>query len=208
MIEWTIIAAQKSNLFDSILVTTEDEEIAEIAASIGAEILKRPLELAADNITLVPVVTHVLERFRGIFSSFCMLMANCPLREASDIIAAHKLLDGTGEDGVMSVVSYDWRRPRWALYESEGWLRRAALSTTPADPSSTSRLLCPSGAIRWCHIDKFLAEKSFLTSRSRGFELPWHRAIDIDEQEDFEMADCIAHSLRNGFEFKAPRRIS
>lgn len=61
LIAWTIESAKKSKLIDRYAVSTEDEEIAKVAKEYGAEVIKRPLELATDEATTLAVLQHAIE---------------------------------------------------------------------------------------------------------------------------------------------------
>ena len=103
----------------------------------------------------------------------------------------------------MQTRRYDWRPPQWALRAVDGWLAFAMPQPEPGPLDRRERLVCPSGAIRWFASDRFLAHGSFYPPRLAGFELPWRRAIDIDEPGDLEMARCVAFALDGGFAFAA-----
>jgi N-acylneuraminate cytidylyltransferase len=203
MIAWTIEAALRSGLFKSVIVSTEDSEIASIAEVHGVSVQMRPSELATDTVGVAEVARYVLSTTSDTAEAFCLLMANCPLRTDADIVGAHERFAQSGADGVMSVVRYGWLRPDWALAESLGWL-----GPIPGAPDllryGPDRLpLCPSGAIRWMKTAALLANPTFYPVRLLGYELPWYRAVDIDTEEDLEFARCIAHAARTGFRFRA-----
>ena len=78
LIAWTIGAALKSRYLDKVLVSTEDEEIAEISRSYGAEVLKRPAELAVDTALSRDVIAHALEATGS--ENSVLLQATSPIR--------------------------------------------------------------------------------------------------------------------------------
>lgn len=80
LIGWTIEAAKKSKFIDRYLVSTEDDEIARIAQSFGAEVLRRPAELATDKADTLDVLKHAL----GLIPSdtLVLLQATSPVRKA------------------------------------------------------------------------------------------------------------------------------
>ncbi len=200
MIAWTVHAALESRLFDTVLVTTDDDEIAACATLPGATLDRRPAHLAADNVPLTQVLTYILEKSGAGYDNVCLLMPNCPLRDEADIKASFARFAGTSACATMSVVAYDWRRPEWALLETDGYIHSASVQDRHA-VASRQHLMCPSGAIRWVHVDGFLRQPTFYPQRLTGFEMPWHRAIDIDEATDLELASCVGHALDSGFRF-------
>ena len=202
MLAWTVEAARAADVFDAVLVSTEDDEIAAAARAAGAAVRARPAALAGDAVPVAEVLADLLRGFDPLPDAVCLLMPNCPLRTGADIADALARHRATGADVTMSVVAYDWRRPGWALRAAGSWLRPVDADALGggADPA---RLVCPSGAIRWVKPAAFLAAPGFYPARLAGHELPWHRAIDIDEAADLEMAACVAHALDHGFRFAA-----
>lgn len=203
MISWTVEAARECDLFDRIIVTTEDDEIAEAAKGADAEILPRPVQLAGDDVPLADVLLHALHAIDvSADTDVCMLMPNCPLRDGRDILDTYAVHSERQSDVCMSVVSYDWRPPQWALQMNDhGWYTQVHGKEVGKAVTKSERWVAPSGAVRWVRAGKFSAEAAFYPDRLSGHELPWHRAIDIDEAEDFEMAECVAHAIDNGFIF-------
>jgi CMP-N-acetylneuraminic acid synthetase len=79
LIAWSIEAAQNSSLVDRVLVSTDDEKIAKIAKSFGAEVLPRPALLATDEATTISVLTHVAQEIPTA-GTFIVLQPTSPLR--------------------------------------------------------------------------------------------------------------------------------
>ena len=99
---------------------------------------------------------------------------------------------------LMSVFDYGWSPPSWALRESDGYLR----GSIRRQLWGRCRLVCPSGAIRWQWTNRSSPwSRSWYPDKLVGFPMPWHRALDIDEREDYEAALCIAHAIDHGFRF-------
>ena len=200
LIAWSVAAALDSELFERVVVTTDDDAIARAGAEAGAEVLKRPAALGADDVPLVRVAQHALAELGAGYDAFCLLMANCPLRTAADVRASYdRFAVRDDRAALMSVFGYGWSPPPWALRESQGYLRRVDPDGKLMGPNAG--LLCPSGAIRWQHQSDFAAEPTWYPDKLVGFPMPWHRALDIDEREDYEAALCIAHACDHGFRF-------
>lgn len=203
MIVWTIDAARASGVFDAVYVTTEDSEIAAVAEGAGAAVLNRDAALAADDVPLGAVLEDALRRVDAKAKRACLLMPNCPLRDADDISASAAEFAKTEMDVLMSVVAYDWRRPQWALREDGGRLVPVGWREPPKPTDVPERLVCPSGAIRWVRRERFLADPGFYPEALAGFALTWYRGIDIDDAADLEFAECVAFAMDRGFPFGA-----
>lgn len=90
MIAWTIEAAIQSDIFDHILVSTDDEEIAKISKAFGANVpFLRPAEISTDHATTNDVVTHMVDwienKYGQTVSIVTILQPTSPLRTAADI---------------------------------------------------------------------------------------------------------------------------
>jgi len=108
LIAWTIEAAIASSLFQKVIVSTEDAEIADIAKFYGAEApFLRPPELATDTASTVSVVHHAVEwllRHEGQVPDFVMILEpTSPARRSFHIVEAGQMLEGSGADAVASI---------------------------------------------------------------------------------------------------------
>ena len=203
MIGHTISAAVKSGLFGAPYVSTDDEEIARVSERYGAQVpFMRPPELATDAAALQPVCLHVLEELeaRGKrYEHLCLLMPNCPLRTAQDIVNSYEAYRASGRDFLMSVTDYGGLVPFWALRkEEDGTLVRY----WPEDYHSVNSqclpdVYCPSGAIRWARVEAFRAQRTFYGEGLVGYALPRDRAIDIDDPMDLLFARSLL-AFKNG----------
>lgn len=200
MLAWTIAVARESGLFDEIVVSTEDAEIAEIAKACGAATDARPAVLAEDSAGLSQVADEYLVRRKLGAGHCCILIANCPLRTDEDIRGAYRRICDTEAHSTISVVRYGWRRPQWALRRDGPWLR-TTWSKTPTPLERPEELFCPTGAVRWIDVASFRRNPESYPQRLSAYELPWWRGIDIDDAGDLEMAECVAHAIDSGFRF-------
>ncbi|NEP42096.1 MAG: acylneuraminate cytidylyltransferase family protein, partial [Okeania sp. SIO2H7] len=95
LLAYAIEAAIESNVFEQVCVSSEDEEILEIASVYGADLpLRRPQELSTDRSQVKQVCTYLLEELTAkgrIYNEFAVLLATSPLRTAEDIKAAYEL---------------------------------------------------------------------------------------------------------------------
>jgi CMP-N,N'-diacetyllegionaminic acid synthase len=103
LLAWTLEAAQAARSVTRVVVSTDDAEIAEVAESLGAEVLDRPAALAADETPMLDVVRHALGEL-GAVDVLVLLQPTSPLRRAAHIDEAVELLEGSDADSVVSVV--------------------------------------------------------------------------------------------------------
>jgi len=201
MLAWTVQAAERTELFDDIVVSTDDDEIAAIAKSAGARVLMRGADISDSAATLIQVVHDVIARWSPEFDEFCMLLANCPLREAHDIAEAHDRYCERRPPALLSVTSFGWTPPFRALSMDGGQLKGVFADWVEKKSQEYPEVVCPSGAIYWASPAAMQEAGDLYVPGLEGFEMPWHRAVDIDTREDLELALCIRHALDHGFKF-------
>ena len=97
LLVWTVEAALESGV-GPVLVSTEDEEIAAVARSAGAEVVERPAELAGDEVPTAPAVRQAVESHPSEF--VVVLEPTAPARRAFHISEALDLLESSGADSV------------------------------------------------------------------------------------------------------------
>lgn len=112
IIAYSIEAALESGLFDEVMVSTDDREIASIAKNYGASIpFMRSAETSDDFATTVDVLCEVVEEYkhRGcIFDIICCVYATAPFVRAKDLKHAIDLIESSGMDMVQPVVEFDF----------------------------------------------------------------------------------------------------
>lgn len=197
MLAWSVEAALQSGQFDRILVSTDDQEIAEIGRLFGAEV---PFlrDSAADDIASSSEATLVAlrqaERHWGEqYDVVSQLMANCPLRDAEDISTTVQNFITREAVSQISCFRFGWMNPWWAAKLEEHGVPdylfpEARISRSQELPP----LYCPSGAIWVARASVLKAEKTFYVPKHILYPLNWISAMDIDDAEDLEMAKaCI-----------------
>ena len=185
MLVWTIEAAIYSDLFDKIIVSTDDWEIAGTAEGAGAEVHMR--EGLADACTPVSLVTiDVVSKYGG--DTICQLLPTCPLRTFQDIKDAHTAFIKSGNPSQISITNYGWQNPQWAVDENARMVFQDEFFTRSQD---LPQLFHPTGAVWFADSTPLILNKSFYMRGQRGWFIPWLRAIDIDTPEDLELAKLI-----------------
>lgn len=196
LIAYTLEAAQASAVFERIVVSTDSEIIAEIARTYGAEVpFVRSTELADDHSPVSLVTLDALSRLEAAGDSFthvAQLMPNCPFRTAEDIKHSLEQFQRTNASAQLSVTRYGWLNPWWALEKQGGHALKPLFPEALTQRSQDlTELFCPTGAIWWATPAALSTARSFYTGTHTGFELPWQRALDIDDMDDWRMARAL-----------------
>jgi len=197
LIAYSIEAALESNLFCRVIVSTDSEEIADVARTSGAEVPFLRSAQIADDMTPVSVVTaDALERVDPDgrqYEYVAQLMPNCPLRTCEDVIASYRQFHETCADTQISIVRYGWQNPWWAMrrnahtFELEPLFAREMTARSQDLPE----LFCPTGAIWWGKASVVREQGTFHIPRRTGWEIAWEHGIDIDTPHDMALAEAV-----------------
>ena len=195
MIVFTIEAALGSGLFERVVVSTDSPAIAAVARDAGAEVpFVRAPGLADDHTPVSAVTVDALQRLDAgsHFAHVAQLMPNCPLRTADDIRASYAQFADSGAESQLSVTRFGWLNPWWAMR------RNAQFALTPVFEASVTQrsqdlpdLFCPTGAVWWAGAAALRRTGTFHTPGRTGWEMPWQRAVDIDVEQDWQMAETL-----------------
>ncbi len=192
MIGWPIAAAIASGLFDRIVVSTDDAEIADVAVALGAEVpFRRPTALADDHTPTVPVIAHAVDALAlAPGTPVCCLYATAPMVLAGDLARGLGLLsDATTY--VVSVTTYAFPVQRALRRAPDG----AIAMMDPAQMTTRSQDLeeawHDAGQFYWAHARTWAAGTPAFGPGACGLTLPRHRVQDIDTPEDWQHAEAL-----------------
>ena len=196
LIAHSIECAKRSSHVDRIVVTTDSEEIAEVARTYGAEVpFLRPAELAGDTSKVMDAVIHALETLKATDgyepTHVLLLQTTSPLRTPEDIDRAVELLAARNADALVSVC----RTENLLLTKDDD----DALTVLNAEQlGTTNRQLLPKYyKLDGCMIyliktEVLVRERSFFAGKLVGYEIERWRAVDLDESQDFVVGELIA----------------
>jgi pseudaminic acid cytidylyltransferase len=195
MITYTIKAALECNLFDRVIVSTEDREIGEISKEFGAEVIIRPMELASDTARVVDVCLHALDSEIGHGRSYdilCCLYATAPLRDSADIKNTVELVRNGESDFAMAVTGYHYP-PHQAMVEKEsGYLEPMWPNLVHKNHSDLPKMLVDNGSTYVTRVSEFLKLKTFYGPNLKAYFMPRSHSVDIDVPDDLEFAEFYA----------------
>lgn len=198
MIAYAINAAQSSKIFDRIIVSTDDEEIAEVAIEYGADVpFMRPPELADDHTTTVPVIAHAITECQKMgldIQNVCCIYPGVPFIAASELHAAYELLVRSNSSYVFPVAGFPSPIQRALRRLSDG----TVIPFNPEYTNTRTQDLEPSyfdvGQFYWGKVSSWVEGLSIHLNGS-ALVIPEWRAIDIDTSEDWFRAEIIFKSL-------------
>jgi CMP-N-acetylneuraminic acid synthetase len=196
MIGYTIDAALESGLFDRIVVSTDSQEIADVATAAGAEVpFLRAAQLADDMTPVSEVTADVLDRLdpsSRLYDSVAQLMPNCPLRTAADIRDSFAAFRACGSHSQISVTQYGWQNPWWAMRLGEGGVLQPLFEQqVVARSQDLPELLCPTGAVWWARAATLRRTRTYHIPGRTGWKIAWQHGVDIDTEDDWTMAETL-----------------
>lgn len=202
IIAYSIEAALQSDCFDRVLVSTDDDEIADISVGYGAEIpFKRPVGLASDRAGTLVVIQHALysvAQFGAPAQFACCIYPTAPFIDPRDLRRGFAMLEQHDVDFAFSVTSYAYPIQRALRLMPRGRVKMFQ----PDQPATRSQDLEPAyhdaGQFYWGRAEAFEKGKPIFSERSMPVMLPRHRVMDIDTPEDWVHAELMhrAHSLQ------------
>ena len=201
MIAWSIEAAYRTGLFDRIVVSTDDEEIASIAKKYGAEVpFLRPAKLSDDHTGTVPVIAHAIEwhlkhNFYPI--EVCCIYATAPFIRSEDIKLGQEILDKLDVDFAFSVTAYAFPIQRAIKLREDGRIEMFDPSKFQVRTQDLPEAYHDAGQFYWGTRDAWLSGRPIFGPKSAPVFLPRHRVQDIDTPEDWEQAELMMEMLRN-----------
>lgn len=200
LISWTIEAARKSKYIDDIIVSTDDEEIAKVAASCDVGVVIRPDFLATDTANSLDVVLHAIESQNSSYDYILLLQPTSPLRNNNHINEAIELLFKKNADAVISVCETE-HSPLWAnVLPENGNMDNFLVSDVKNKRSQDlASFYTLNGALYLVDKNKLKAEKSFfLDKNAYAYRMDREDSIDIDTLLDFQIADLIMNKVNRG----------
>ena len=194
MIAHAITAAKSSGLFDHLIASTDDIEIAKIAREWGAETpFLRPPELADDHIPTVPVIAHAINACEGLgwYMDFvCCIYPCVPLIQIEDLRGALNLLTVAGADYCFPVAEFQSSVQR-ALKRNETGKMSPLYPQYELSRSQDLELAYHDvGQFYWGTRQAWLTNRC-IHSSGAGFPIPSWRVVDIDTPEDWARAEAI-----------------
>ena len=200
MIAWSIEAVRASGLFDHIVVSTDDAEIAEIAMVHGAEVpFMRPAALSEDHTATSPVVAHAIEWYREhghMPDPVCCIYATAPFVTAADLLRGLQTLTDTGSDFAFSVTSYAFPIQRAIRLTNERRVEMYQPENFNTRSQDLEEAFHDAGQFYWGRAEAWLTGKPIFSTNAAPVILHRHRVQDIDTPEDWVRAEWMFKALQ------------
>jgi len=197
LIYYSIAAAILSEFIDRTVVSTDDDEIAEVAAKYNAEVIKRPVELADDQIMPDAAVVHSIEYLKKTenYTPDCVvfLQPTSPIRSKTDIDSMINVYHSSEVDSVFSAVDihpFFWGK------------RKGILRPVNYDPNNRERRqdlepdLIENGSVYITDTTTFLSTKGRFGKKINSYIMKSYSLFEIDTREDFDFIENLLQVLK------------
>ncbi|MGE3549978.1 MAG: 2-C-methyl-D-erythritol 4-phosphate cytidylyltransferase [Geobacter sp.] len=191
LIAWSIEAAKKSQYIDRIVISTDDQEIAEVATQWGGEVpFFRPAELAQDNTPGIAPVLHMLDNLKPSYDLVVLLQPTSPLRTVEDIDGVIALLDSNNAKSCVSVVTPN-KSPYWMYTIEKDGNVHPVLEGDYSRRQDLPSVYALNGAVYAADVAWLHDKKTFLDKQTLAYIMTKERSIDIDYELDFKFVELV-----------------
>lgn len=198
LIVYTIQAALAAQSIDRIVLSTDDQSIADIAAQYDIEIpFLRPSELAQDDSLAIDNYIYTIDRLNKEFDSnvteFAVLLPTSPLRTSADIDNAVELFRKNDADSVISAVGLNHPKEWIFSVNEDGKISRG-------ENDGDNRLInrqklrpayIPNGSVYIFQFSLLKEKHTYYSDKTYAYIMPTERAVDIDTEQDFDFAEYL-----------------
>jgi pseudaminic acid cytidylyltransferase len=201
MIAHAIHAALDCGVFDHVIVSTDDAEVAAVARAHGAEVpFMRPTELSDDFTPTVPVIRHATQWMsdnQGPVSHVCCIYSTAPFVTAQDIRQAYlTLVEERVKGYVFSATSFPFPIQRAFRIKPGGYCEMFQPEHYNTRSQDLEHAYQDAGQFYWGSAEAYLEGKIFFSPESKPHLLPRYRVQDIDTEQDWVRAEIMWRVLR------------
>jgi CMP-N,N'-diacetyllegionaminic acid synthase len=198
LLAWTADAARAATRLQRTILSTDDEEIAEVGRAAGLDVpFMRPAQLATDAAPTLPVLQHAvgfLEQQGDRYDAICLLQPTTPLRSATLIDACITRFEEARADTLITVLPVPAEHnPHWVYFDTPDEALR--LSTGEPAPIPRRQELPPAwhreGSVYLMLRDVLMVQSTLYGARVIGYPLDPSQCVDIDTPEDWLRAEQL-----------------
>lgn len=203
IIAYSIETALKSDLFDEVMVSTDSDEIAEIATGFGASIpFKRSEATSNDYADTTDVLKEVLKEYDRLgkrFDYFCCIYPTAPFITTDKLKNSFSLLQDEDVYNVISMVSFSFP-PQRGMVRDGKYIKPAYPEYIDERSQDLEEILHDCGQFYWCKTEEFIKNPDILSNHTVPFLVSEMEVQDIDNQSDWELAEMKYNYMKGKHE--------
>lgn len=200
IIQYSIEAALNSKIFDEVMVSTDDEEIKEIAIKCGAKVPFLRTEKTSNDLSAThEVLLEVIENYNKIgrtFDNICCIYPTAPFVTANKLIEAMNKLTSTDCDSVMPIVAFSFP-PQRGLILNDNNIKFMWPENSLKRSQDLQTMYHDCGQFYCLKTDSFLKEKRLIMEKTKAIIMNEMEVQDIDNEEDWKVAELKYQILQN-----------
>ena len=201
MIAYSIEAAIQSGCFDKVIVSTDDQDIADIAIEYGADVpFFRPSNISDDYATTMDVMQHTINwciEQQWNVEAVCCLYATAPFITSDYLIQGYEKLIKNKADFVFSAATFSFPIQRAIKLTEKGEVSMFSPEYEQTRSQDLEEAYHDAGQFYWGKADSFLERKAMFAKHSTVILLPRSRVQDIDTTEDWSFAELLYSALES-----------
>lgn len=205
IISYSIKAAIDSKLFDEVMVSTEDQEIMSISENLGASIpFKRSEKLSDDFTSTFDVLNDVLNRYSKNGKNYdyaCCLYPTAPFITSKILEEAFDLMLKNSYDSVFPIIEYGHPIQR-AIRLNNKKIEYVSSENINKRTQDLEKRFHDAGQFYWLSVEKLMMSKKIITNNSSGLIMSKNSMQDIDEIEDWSLAELKFKNINNNYGYK------
>ena len=196
LISYTIGAALASSSVSRVIVSSEDEEVLDISVSYGAEVIKRPVELAGDYSPVEALIFHCLDKLQReehfVPESFVLLQPTSPLRTCRHIDEAIKFFIENFSQAVISVYESLHHPLKSLMIDERGFISGLIKNEYVGIPrQQLPKAYTPNGAIFIIKTETFRKYRTLFPPETMPYFMSKSDSVDVDDMDDLEYAALL-----------------
>lgn len=199
MIAWSIETALASRCFSTVLVSTDDPEIADCARRYGAEVpFVRPPELSDDHTGTIPVIAHAVgwfQQHRTACDAVCCLYATAPFVRSQDLREGLRMLRSAACQYAFSVTSYGFPVQRAVRLTEDQRVEMLHPELFAVRSQDLEEIYHDAGQFYWGLPQAWLSGIPIFSPQALAVPIPRHRVQDIDTPDDWRRAELMFRAL-------------
>lgn len=193
IIAYSIQAALDSQLFNEIMVSTDSEEIAEIAQKFGAVVpFMRTEKTSNDFADTTDVLNEVIEMYskRGVsFSEFCCIYPTAPFITPTKLKESYLLLQDKDIFNVIPMTAFSFPPQRGMILDNDNFVSPVDLKGINARSQDLPVIYHDCGQFYWIKTEKYLENKDILNNHTKPYFISELEVQDIDNESDWKLAE-------------------
>lgn len=193
IITYSIEAALQTELFDEVMVSTDDMEIAEIAKQYGAKVpFFRSDNNSNDYATLVDVLLEVINQYEiagELFDNVCCILPTAPFISEKKLVDSFHIMKDKKYASIFPTLEYSYPIQRSLIKDSDGLIKMAYPENLSVRSQDLEKHYHDSGQFYWIEKNTLKKEKTIFTTNTGAIELSQLEVQDIDTLDDWKIAE-------------------